>query len=143
MILQIIDCMACSFYRAHAVLIACFIASRTCFHPPSRAGRYSTGIFYKKIKGLADKVSPSFFVEIGHGVRIGCKWAHLLSPFGIYLHTILYRVSSIDFWGTIFQGGKRPLTELVYKIFPSSVYSVTDKIRSFFSAQLISNNSNE
>jgi len=45
MIFQIVDRMACSFYRAHAVLIPCFIASRTCFHPPSRAGRYSTGIF--------------------------------------------------------------------------------------------------
>jgi hypothetical protein len=40
--------MACSFYRAHAVLIPRFVASRTCFHPPSRAGRYSTGISYKK-----------------------------------------------------------------------------------------------
>ena len=47
MIFQILDRMACSFYQAHAVLIPCFIASRTCFHPPSRAGRYSTGIFYK------------------------------------------------------------------------------------------------
>ncbi len=47
MIFQIVDRMACSFYRAHAVLIPCFIASRTCFHPPSRAGRYSTGIFHK------------------------------------------------------------------------------------------------
>ena len=48
MVFQIVDCMVCSLYRAHAVLIPCFIASRTCFHPPSRAGRYSTGIFYKK-----------------------------------------------------------------------------------------------
>jgi hypothetical protein len=48
MIFQIVDRLACSFYRAHAVLILCFIASRTCFHPPSRAGRYSTGIFYKE-----------------------------------------------------------------------------------------------
>ena len=47
MVFQIVDCMVCSLYRAHAVLIPCFIASRTCFHPPSRAGRYSTGIFYK------------------------------------------------------------------------------------------------
>ena len=50
MVFQIVDCMVCSLYRAHAVLIPCFIASRTCFHPPSRAGRYSTGIFYKAIK---------------------------------------------------------------------------------------------
>ena len=55
MVFQIVDCMACSFYRAHAVLIPRFVASRTCFHPPSRAGRYSTGISYKEAKDTLDK----------------------------------------------------------------------------------------
>ena len=55
MIFQIIHRMACSSYRAHAVLIACFIASRSCFHPPSRAGRYSTGSFYKAIEEARER----------------------------------------------------------------------------------------
>ena len=74
MIFQIIDRMACSFYGAHAVLIPCFIASRTCLHPPSRAGRYSTGIFYKPLLKVDRTLINIFHCWKRRNICIATSW---------------------------------------------------------------------
>lgn len=84
MIFQIVDRMACSFYRAHAVLIPRFIASRTCFHPPSRAGRYSTGIFIKEeFHSLGHYIARDEIQTIDFFIR---RLSQVREPFmGIYI----------------------------------------------------------